>query len=94
MTCYRVRFETVDRDRIAEFCNRDPAKYHSRDVRQVVPNSEIPEDAWHPVTGIPTDHPWDQYSTLRLWAAEDREFVRNVWLERLVTEQVWEEVQP
>jgi hypothetical protein len=94
MTCYRVLFETVNLDRLAEFCDRDPARYRSRDVHQVVPNSEIPEDAWHPVTGVTTSDPWDQYGTLRLWAAEDREFVRNIRLERLAAEETWEEVQP
>lgn len=83
---YRVVFETVRQDRLHEFCNADPAT-HSH-VSQTVPNSKIPDDAWYQVEGRVTADPWDQYRNLRLWSAEDREFVRNVRLERMKI--VWE----
>jgi hypothetical protein len=92
MTTYRILFETVDTMRIREFTDRDPALYHSRDVHQIVPNSEIPDDAWHQVITNPTEDPWDQHATLVIWATEDREFVRKVRLEQMVSEPVWEEV--
>lgn len=92
MTTYRIVFETVDTMRLKEFTNRDPALYRSRDVKQVVPNSEIPDDAWHEVITEPTDDPWERHAVLVTWETQDREFVRNVRLERLVTEPVWERV--
>jgi hypothetical protein len=92
MTTYRILFETVNTDRLKEFTDRDPATHHSRDVHQTVPNSEIPDDAWHQVITDPTEDPWDQHAALVMWAAEDRDFVRKIRLERLVTEPVWEQV--
>lgn len=92
MTTYRILFETVSTMRLKEFTNVDPVYHRSRDVRQVVPNSEIPDDAWHQVITDPTDNPWDQHATLVLWATEDRHFVRKVRLERLAVEPVWEPV--
>lgn len=79
---YRVVFDTVRQDRLKEFCDADPATHSG--TSQVIPNSRIPEDAWYRVEGRATDNPWEQYRNLRLWAAQDREFVRNVQLERLV----------
>jgi hypothetical protein len=87
---YRVVFETVRQDRLKEFCNADPAHYTN--VSQVVPNSAIPEDAWYEVRGIATEAPWDQHATLVQWAAADKEFVRNVRLEKLASPEVWEAV--
>lgn len=90
MTTYRILFETVYQGRLKEFTNVDPLYHRSRQIRQVVPNSEIPDDAWHEVIAGPTENPWDQHATLVMWAAEDRHFVRRVRLEKLVTEPVWE----
>lgn len=89
---YRVVFETVHTHRLAEFCDCDPATHHSRDVHQIVPNSQIPDDAWYEVKGRETDSPWQQYDQLRQWSAEDRQFVRNIRLEKLASPPVWEPV--
>lgn len=86
---YRVVFEMVRQDRLAEFMDADPATH--RGTRQVVPNSKIPDDAWYQVHGKATVNPWNQYRTLREWAGADREFVRNVRLEKLnMDNPVWE----
>lgn len=86
---YRVVFETVYQDRLAEFMNADPATHSN--TSQVVRNSAIPEDAWYEVTGRATDNPWGQFYTLQKWEREDKEFVRKVRLERLVMDNpVWE----
>ena len=58
---------------------------------QIVSNSHIPDEDWHEVVNE-TDTPWDQYWILRKWAAEDAHFVRNVRLERLVTQPEWAEL--
>lgn len=85
---YRVVFETVRQDRLKEFLDADPATH--RGTSQTVPNSQIPDDAWFEVEGRATDNPWGQFYTLRKWAGEDREFIRNVRLERLVLDNpVW-----
>jgi len=87
---YRVRFETVATGALRRYCNADPAFY--KNTTQLVPNSQIPDADWREVTGHETDNPWQQYNQLRVWEREDREFVRNVRLERLISDPVWEPV--
>lgn len=87
---YRVRFETVSQQALRKYSNADPLMY--KNTTQTVPNSQIPDEDWHEVTGHETDNPWAQYNQLRKWDAEDREFIRNVRLERLVSGPGWEAV--
>lgn len=87
---YRVRFETVYSDALRKYSNADPAMY--KNTTQTVPNSQIPDEDWHEVTGHETDNPWQQYNQLRAWEAADKEFVRNVRLEKLASEPKWEPV--
>lgn len=86
---YRVLFETVRQDALRKYANADPAMF--KNTTQTVPNSQIPDEDWHEVTGNATDNPWQQYNQLRKWVAEDREFVRNVRLQRMVSEPEWAE---
>ena len=88
---YRVLFETVNLPALRKYCNADPAMF--KNTTQTVPNSQIPDEDWHPVQGRATDNPWQQYSQLRQWEAQDREFVRNVRLEKMISEPQWEEVK-
>lgn len=74
---------------MAKYCNADPAHY--KNVTQIVPNSQIPDEDWHPVSRETTT-PWDQYNTLKMWAEDGTEPIRKVRLERLVGEPVWEYV--
>ncbi len=76
---YRLSWEMVSAAELWRYCNADPAFY--KNVTQIVPNSQIPDEHWHRVERTDTD-PWAQYSTLRQWADADKEFVRNVVLER------------
>lgn len=87
---YRVRFEVVGQQALRKYSNADPLLY--KNTTQTVPNSQIPDEDWHEVTGHETDNPWQQYNQLRAWEAADREFVRNVRLEKLVSEPRWEAV--
>ena len=87
---YRVRFESVDQHALRKYSNADPLLY--KNTTQTVPNSQIPDEDWHEVAGHETDNPWQQYNQLRAWEAADREFVRNVRLEKLVPERRWEPV--
>lgn len=91
MTIFRVRFETVAQGALRKYCNADPVLY--KNVTQTVPNSQIPDEDWHEVTGHETDNPWQQYNQLVAWETQDREFIRNVRLEQLVSEPKWELVQ-
>lgn len=87
---YRVRFEVVGQTALRKYSNADPLLY--KNTTQTVPNSQIPDEDWHEVTGHETDNPWQQYNQLRKWVAEDQGFVRNVRLEKLVSEPRWEAV--
>lgn len=88
---YRVLFETVNQGALRKYCNADPVMY--KNTTQLVPNSQIPDEDWHEVTGRATDNPWQQYNQLRQWEAEDREFIRNVRLQKMTSEPQWEEVE-
>lgn len=89
---YRLSWEMVGSTKLSKYCNADPLIYSN--TTQTVPNSKIPDEDWHAVSKE-TDNPWDQYYTLKSWADQDREFVRNVKLEEQVTSQVtWREVTP
>jgi len=76
---YRLSWEMVDSHQLWRFCNADPAFYSN--TTQTVPNSQIPDEYWHPISKV-TDDPWDQHSTLKRWADADEQFVRNVKLEQ------------
>lgn len=88
---YRVLFETVNQAALGMYSNADPLMYSN--TTQTVPNSQIPDEDWHPVEGNATDNPWQQYNQLRQWEAEDREFIRNVRLQKMTRDPQWEEVE-
>lgn len=88
---YRVVFEVVGQASLGLFTEYDPAL--SKGHRQTVPNSQIPDEHWHKVEGRPTSEPWQQYNQLRQWDKDDKEFVRNIRLEQMVSEPVWAEVK-
>ena len=87
MEIYRVRFEVVNQSALRKYSNADPLLY--KNTTQIVPNSQIPDEDWHEVTGRETDSPWSQYDQLRAWEADDREFVRRVRLEKMAAEPEW-----
>lgn len=87
---YRLSWEMVKQRSLRHFCNADPLLY--KNVTQTVPNSEIPDEHWDPISKETSD-PWSQFTTLRKWADEDRQFVRNVRLEKQVSEPRWEPVE-
>ena len=89
MKGYRLLFETVLQHRLVRYMNADP--WYFSNVSQTVANSQVPDEDWYQVINE-TDDPWDQFWTLRKWAAEDAHFVRNVRLERLVVQPEWAEV--
>lgn len=86
---YRLSWEMVAPQLMHKYCNADPMMY--KNVTQVVPNSQIPDEDWHRVENESSD-PWDQYNTLKRWAEEGAEPIRNVKLERQISEPRWEEV--
>lgn len=86
---YRLSWEMVRTSVLARYCNADPIFYTN--VKQTVPNSQIPDEHWYAVSKETSD-PWQQWRTLREWADQDRGFVRNVTLERQVNEPRWEAV--
>ena len=88
---YRLTWEMVGLRYLSLYSDADP-QYYSH-TQQIVPNSEIPDEHWHPVSKE-TDDPWGQYRTLSEWAVRGEEFVRNVRLEKQTNEPTWERVQP
>jgi hypothetical protein len=55
-----------------------------------VPNSQIPDEHWVPIERIDTN-PWSQYNQLKSWADADKEFVRNVRLDKAESiEYAWQ----
>jgi hypothetical protein len=84
-------FETVSQGALVKYCSANPLYYSN--VRQTVPNSQIPDEDWYQVTGREIDDPWTQYENLKKWADEDREFVRNVRVEQQVAAPQWELVE-
>jgi hypothetical protein len=90
-TIYRIRFQLVGSENLHKYSNADPLTHEN--TRQTVPNSQIPDEDWHEVTGHETDNPWDQYNQLKEWDAADREFVRHIRLEKQVSEPRWELVK-
>lgn len=88
---YRIRFELVAISELHKYCNADPAYF--KNTTQLVPNSQIPDDDWYEVITPETASPFTQFNQLRKWSNEDREFVRNVRLERMVNEPEWTEIE-
>jgi hypothetical protein len=88
---YRLTWENVRLGELWRYSNADPALF--KNTTQIVPNSQIPDEHWQE-TSKETNNPWDQYQRLRSWADADTGFVRNVRLERQVTEPRWEPVEP
>lgn len=87
---YRLSWEMVSQGSLKHFCNADPLYFSG--VTQTVPNSEIPDEHWHPLSKETAD-PWSQYHQLKAWAEADKEFVRNVRLERAINPEIaWEPV--
>jgi hypothetical protein len=83
---YRLSWEMVSPHEMHRFSNADPRYY--KNTTQKVPNSEIPDEFWYPISKE-SDNPWNQFHTLREWAERDEEFVRNVKLEKMVTDPQW-----
>jgi hypothetical protein len=83
---YRLSWEMVRSGRLGPYCNADPRWF--KNVTQTVPNSQIPDEDWEPISKE-TDDPWSQYHTLKQWEGEDRGFVRNVRLERPAEARTW-----
>jgi hypothetical protein len=83
---YRLSWEMVSTGYMKLFSNADPMMYSN--TTQTVPNSQIPDEYWHPMVKE-TDNPWDQFHQLKEWADADTEFIRNVKLEKMVTDPQW-----
>jgi hypothetical protein len=79
-TLYRIKFEAVN-------------MHYAASLPEDTPNSEIPESEWGgTITTKPTNDPWDQYRTLKEWAAQGVGMVRNVRLEK-ATAPTWVAVE-
>lgn len=87
MPKFRLSFEVVSATNLWKYCDADPTFY--KNVTQLIPNSQIPDEDWYKIEKE-TDNPWEQYNNLRKWDRENREFVRNVVLEKLVGEPKYE----
>lgn len=87
---YRISWEMVGQQYLGLYCNADPMFY--KNVTQTVPNSQIPDEHWHPVSREGSN-PWEQYNNLRVWANADEHFVRNVRLEKQTSQPTWEPVE-
>lgn len=86
---YHLSWEMVRPNNLFKYCNADPMVYSN--IRQIVPNSQIPDEDWHLVSRE-TDDPWDQYKTLKAWSEADIEFVRKIKLEIQISSPQWREV--
>lgn len=80
---YRICFELVVEQAVV---------HYSKDGKQSVPNSQIPDEEWGKTYSMATEDPWAQYNQLKAWEKDDIEFVRNVRLERLDSQPRWVEV--
>jgi hypothetical protein len=89
MARYRLSWENVRQGQLGRYMNADPTFY--KNCTQTIPNSQIPDEDWYPVS-TETDDPWDQYDTLRKWAAADTQFVRDVRVEEMTAPPTWEPV--
>jgi hypothetical protein len=80
-TEYRLSWEMVSITELWRFSNADPMVY--KNTTQQVPNSEIPDEYWKPISKIETDERMirDQYEQLCKWSDADEQFVRKVVLE-------------
>lgn len=87
MTIYRLSWEMVNLQELWRYSNADPYVYSN--TTQTVPNSQIPDEHWHPVSKQ-TEDPWSQYHQLKAWADADEQFVRDVRLEQQAREPRWE----
>lgn len=91
MIIYRLSFELVNQGALRKYSDADPTFY--KGTTQTVPNSQIPDEDWHPVSKE-TGDPWQQYHQLRKWEKSDTGFVRNVVLEQAEVEPTqWEPVR-
>lgn len=88
---YRLSFEAVAQGVLRLYCNADPILY--KNVTQTVPNSQIPDEHWQPVSRETSD-PWQQYHALKKHEETDLGFVRNVRLERQASRRAWEPFDP
>lgn len=88
---WKLTWEVVGMNHLHLFCDADPLYYAH--TAQTVPNSEIPDMYWMPVSREDT---WEsineQYIRLKQWADADKEFVRNVQLWELEEEPKWKKV--
>lgn len=87
---YRIRFEAVGQRYLRLYSDADPLLY--KNTRQIVPNSQIPDEHWHEIVTGERSNPWAQFNTLRKWADADTGFVRNIRLERMTNQPEWEPV--
>lgn len=81
MSQYKITWEMVS-------AVKHPELYYNEGPN--TPNFYVPEECWHTVEKE-TDNPWDQYNTLRKWAEEGTEYIRNVHLYELVSSPEWRE---
>lgn len=93
---YRLSWEMVKQTALVKYSNADPMFYSN--TTQTVPNSEIPDEDWQVVGPVEftipgNEHRIDQWKTLTEWSMSDKQFVRNVKLERRVGAPSWIEVE-
>lgn len=88
---YRISWEMVSITYLGLYSDADPRMYSN--TTQTVPNSQIPDEHWHPVSRETSD-PWSQYDQLRKWAEADTGFVRKVILEQAASAPTWVRVEP
>lgn len=94
MARYKLSWEIVSPSKMHKYSNADPMFY--KDTRQIVPNSQIPDEDWKPVSVEFDEHELesrrDQFSQLKDWDQADDEFVRNVHLYKMPGEPEWVEI--
>lgn len=90
---YRLEWEAVSIYQLWRYMDADPAHYAG--TTQTVPNSQVPDEHWHIVSREDGDGDSirSQHATLKGWADNDEQFVRNVRLYELAGAPQWREVE-
>lgn len=81
---YRLSFDTIDANMI-DYC----AFQYGEECWPLIDFKNL---RWHTVRKETTS-PFTQYDQLKRWAQSHEQPIRNVILERLVTQPVWERVE-
>lgn len=90
-----MTWEMVGPSKLHKYSNADPMFF--KNTTQTVPNSQIPDEDWKPVSVEFDELEYeqrrkDQFEVLKEWEQNDENFVRNVKLYKMPGEPDWEEI--